>query len=461
MNTTTAAANGAPVDQNAHAMVIKVHPVVLLSITDHNLRLRNKNDCDCADADVTGVKKNNKSSSVNTIGVLLGKEREDSQEKGKQTFSIVESFEMVLVNNDRDDNTGDDVSIDKEFVQKMRAHYKETFEDLDCVGWYHCFDSSSAQTMDDQRRTNELRRAIHEQVNEQVSKALLVVNNENENNDGGEQRQQQQIIKAKFECPMVFLAVDARVSASSASSSVVLETTKATAGTMKKTHLPAKMYRFDDENSAFSEISYTIDANPAERVAVEHASKATTGSLDTKESRVLAYLQEQRTSVKALRDRVSTMLDFLETTNANADTTTTEKNDDDDDDENTTFEILRRINAICAQKNTLLPNEEKDYREKSDAMLVQTLSQLTKACADTESFARKFNAVYKRDEIDIESASGGGGLERFGMQSMMMGSGGAGGSQKARSGRDPAPSLGGNIRSLRGRRATTTSMQLD
>ena len=112
MNTTTAAANGAPVDQNAHAMVIKVHPVVLLSITDHNLRLRNKNDCDCADADVTGVKKNNKSSSVNTIGVLLGKEREDSQEKGKQTFSIVESFEMVLVNNDRDDNTGDDVSID-------------------------------------------------------------------------------------------------------------------------------------------------------------------------------------------------------------------------------------------------------------------------------------------------------------------------------------------------------------
>ena len=74
-----------------------------------------------------------------------------------------------------------------------------------------------------------------------------------------------------------------------------------------------KLYRYEETDETFKPIAYGIDASSAERVASDHASKATEKTeLETKESRVLAYLMEQRVSVKAFERSNGTMLEFLE-----------------------------------------------------------------------------------------------------------------------------------------------------
>ena len=100
-------------------------------------------------------------------------------------------------------------------------------------------------------------------------------------------------------------------------------------------------------------------------------------------------------SAKALRERVGTMLAFLERYKKDSVASSSGKGMTENEN---THEILRRLSAICAHKNSTFPNEVKDAREKSDALLVQSLSQLTKSLVDAESFCRRFNAAYKEDE---------------------------------------------------------------
>ncbi|CAL6391662.1 unnamed protein product [Bathycoccus prasinos] len=362
---TTPTAENASSSESLILSSFKVHPTVLLSCTDHHVRATREKTDDERD------EKTKKKNALGAAGLLLGHRgggEEGGQGRGGDALSaeekksaatttgageefcvsITNCFEIEYYSKEDKDK---DYVVDAEFLQRMRNNYKQTFQDLEVVGWYFCsvFEEESKEEDEEEKKT--FQRRVHEQIGE--------------------------CVKDLIDCPMVLLTVNAKVA---------------------RAALPAKLYRYEETDETFKPIAYGIDASSAERVASDHASKATEKTeLETKESRVLAYLTEQRVSVKALRDRIGTMLEFLEKEVAG---------ENEQEDDALRFEILRRLNAICAQKDTQLPNEEKSTREKSDAALIETLTKLTKACADTESFARRFNAAYKKENID--SSSGGG-----------------------------------------------------
>tara|TARA_B100000073_G_scaffold291326_1_gene254291 strand:+ start:648 stop:1910 length:1263 start_codon:yes stop_codon:yes gene_type:complete len=389
---------------------------VLLSCTDHLARATAQNAKTTTNDDDDDVDATSSSSSIAAVGILLGKLSSSSSSSsfasplddgggglggGKEghhhhhhhhreggggggggidsmttmmTHSISNCFEISSA-----PLSGTGVVVDEEFVKRMRSNYKQTFPDLEAVGWYWCSVENGKEEEEEEEKT---KKEIHEQIKECVKDAV--------------------------DCPMVLLTVDAKVRGRERSPGSAL---------------PAKLFRFEETDRTFKAISYAIDASPAERVAADHASKATERTeLETKESRVLAYLMERRVGVKALRDRVGTMLEFLEKE---------VRGENDTEDDRARFEIMRRLNAVCAQKDTQLPNEETANREKSDAALLETLTKLTKACAETESFARRFNCAYKYKKEDVLDASaeadgvGGFAMEHFDHRAPLTTAGGA------------------------------------
>ena len=425
----------------------KVHPTVLLSCTDHHKRTtREKTD---GERDEKTRKKN----ALGAAGLLLGHRGggEEGQGRGGDALeekksatattgageefcvSITNCFEIEYYGKEEDKD--EDYVVDAEFLQRMRNNYKQTFQDLEVVGWYFCsvFEEESKEEDEEEKKT--FQRRVHEQIGE--------------------------CVKDVIDCPMVLLTVNAKVVVRGGDGRGKENEEDEKNAEKKRAALPAKLYRYEETDETFKPIAYGIDASSAERVASDHASKATEKTeLETKESRVLAYLTEQRVSVKALRDRIGTMLEFLEKEVAG---------ENEEEDDALRFEILRRLNAICAQKDTQLPNTDKATREKSDAALIETLTKLTKACADTESFARRFNAAYKKEDID--SSSNGGIGHIGGIDEKFFGGGGLmerfdhriptipGASRRGGEGTG-----GGGPASLRSRRqqaAAASSMQID
>ncbi|CAL6387996.1 unnamed protein product [Bathycoccus prasinos] len=383
---TTPTAENASSSESLILSSFKVHPTVLLSCTDHHVRATREKTDDERD------EKTKKKNALGAAGLLLGHRgggEEGGQGRGGDALSaeekksaatttgageefcvsITNCFEIEYYSKEDKDK---DYVVDAEFLQRMRNNYKQTFQDLEVVGWYFCsvFEEESKEEDEEEKKT--FQRRVHEQIGE--------------------------CVKDLIDCPMVLLTVNAKVAVRGGDGRGKENEEDGKNAEKKRAALPAKLYRYEETDETFKPIAYGIDASSAERVASDHASKATEKTeLETKESRVLAYLTEQRVSVKALRDRIGTMLEFLEKEVAG---------ENEQEDDALRFEILRRLNAICAQKDTQLPNEEKSTREKSDAALIETLTKLTKACADTESFARRFNAAYKKENID--SSSGGG-----------------------------------------------------
>ena len=422
----------------------KVHPTVLLSCTDHHKRTTREK---------TDDEKTRKKNALGAAGLLLGhrgggeegggKGGDALEEKKSATattgageefcVSITNCFEIEYYGKEEDKDK--DYVVDAEFLQRMRNNYKQTFQDLEVVGWYFCsvFEEESKEEDEEEKKT--FQRRVHEQIGE--------------------------CVKDVIDCPMVLLTVNAKVVVRGGDGRGKENEEDEKNAEKKRAALPAKLYRYEETDETFKPIAYGIDASSAERVASDHASKATEKTeLETKESRVLAYLTEQRVSVKALRDRIGTMLEFLEKEVAG---------ENEEEDDALRFEILRRLNAICAQKDTQLPNTDKATREKSDAALIETLTKLTKACADTESFARRFNAAYKKEDID--SSSNGGIGHIGGIDEKFFGGGGLmerfdhriptipGASRRGGEGTG-----GGGPASLRSRRqqaAAASSMQID
>ena len=269
-----------------------VHPTVLLSCTDHLARATAQNAKTTTNDD-DDVDATSSSSSIAAVGILLGKLSSSSSSSsfasplddgggglggGKEghhhhhhhhreggggggggidsmttmmTHSISNCFEISSA-----PLSGTGVVVDEEFVKRMRSNYKQTFPDLEAVGWYWC----SVENGKEEEEEEKTKKEIHEQIKECVKDAV--------------------------DCPMVLLTVDAKVRGRERSPGSAL---------------PAKLFRFEETDRTFKAISYAIDASPAERVAADHASKATERTeLETKESRVLAYLMERRVGVKAL-----------------------------------------------------------------------------------------------------------------------------------------------------------------
>ena len=392
--TTTSTATTADAGSSESLLLssFKVHPTVLLSCTDHHKRTTREK---------TDDEKTRKKNALGAAGLLLGRRGggEEGQGRGGDALeekksatattgageefcvSITNCFEIEYYGKEEDKDK--DYVVDAEFLQRMRNNYKQTFQDLEVVGWYFCsvFEEESKEEDEEEKKT--FQRRVHEQIGE--------------------------CVKDVIDCPMVLLTVNAKVVVRGGDGRGKENEEDEKNAEKKRAALPAKLYRYEETDETFKPIAYGIDASSAERVASDHASKATEKTeLETKESRVLAYLTEQRVSVKALRDRIGTMLEFLEKEVAG---------ENEEEDDALRFEILRRLNAICAQKDTQLPNTDKATREKSDAALIETLTKLTKACADTESFARRFNAAYKKEDIDSSSNGGighiGGIDEKF------------------------------------------------
>ena len=423
----------------------KVHPTVLLSCTDHHKRTTREK---------TDDEKTRKKNALGAAGLLLGhrgggeeggqgrggdaleeKKSATATTTGGEEFcvSITNCFEIEYYGKEEDKDK--DYVVDAEFLQRMRNNYKQTFQDLEVVGWYFCSVFEEEENEKDEEEKKTFQRRVHEQIGE--------------------------CVKDVIDCPMVLLTVNAKVVVRGGDGRGKENEEDETNAEKKRAALPAKLYRYEETDETFKPIAYGIDASSAERVASDHASKATEKTeLETKESRVLAYLTEQRVSVKALRDRIGTMLEFLEKEVAG---------ENEEEDDALRFEILRRLNAICAQKDTQLPNTDKATREKSDAALIETLTKLTKACADTESFARRFNAAYKKEDID--SSSNGGIGHIGGIDEKFFGGGGLmerfdhriptipGASRRGGEGTG-----GGGPASLRSRRqqaAAASSMQID
>ena len=391
--TSTATTADAGSSESLFLSSFKVHPTVLLSCTDHHKRTTREK---------TDDEKTRKKNALGAAGLLLGHRgggEEGGQGRGGDALeekksatattgageefcvSITNCFEIEYYGKEEDKDK--DYVVDAEFLQRMQNNYKQTFQDLEVVGWYFCsvFEEESKEEDEEEKKT--FQRRVHEQIGE--------------------------CVKDVIDCPMVLLTVNAKVVVRGGDGRGKENEEDEKNAEKKRAALPAKLYRYEETDETFKPIAYGIDASSAERVASDHASKATEKTeLETKESRVLAYLTEQRVSVKALRDRIGTMLEFLEKEVAG---------ENEEEDDALRFEILRRLNAICAQKDTQLPNTDKATREKSDAALIETLTKLTKACADTESFARRFNAAYKKEDIDSSSNGGighiGGIDEKF------------------------------------------------
>jgi hypothetical protein len=391
--TSTATTADAGSSESLFLSSFKVHPTVLLSCTDHRKRTTREK---------TDDEKTRKKNALGAAGLLLGHRgggEEGGQGRGGDALeekksatattgageefcvSITNCFEIEYYGKEEDKDK--DYVVDAEFLQRMRNNYKQTFQDLEVVGWYFCSVFEEEENEKDEEEKKTFQRRVHEQIGE--------------------------CVKDVIDCPMVLLTVNAKVVVRGGDGRGKENEEDEKNAEKKRAALPAKLYRYEETDETFKPIAYGIDASSAERVASDHASKATEKTeLETKESRVLAYLTEQRVSVKALRDRIGTMLEFLEKEVAG---------ENEEEDDALRFEILRRLNAICAQKDTQLPNTDKATREKSDAALIETLTKLTKACADTESFARRFNAAYKKEDIDSSSNGGighiGGIDEKF------------------------------------------------
>ena len=380
---------------------------MLLSCTDHHKRTtRGKTD------DGERDEKTRKKNALGAAGLLLGRRGGGEEGGGKggdaleekksatattgagEEFcvSITNCFEIEYFSKEDKD---EDYVVDAEFLQRMRNNYKQTFQDLKVVGWYFCSVFEEEENEKDEEEKKTFQRRVHEQIGE--------------------------CVKDVIDCPMVLLTVNAKVVVRGDGREKGNEEDEK--AEKKRAALPAKLYRYEETDETFKPIAYGIDASSAERVASDHASKATEKTeLETKESRVLAYLMERRVGVKALRDRVGTMLEFLEKE---------VRGENDTEDDRARFEIMRRLNAVCAQKDTQLPNEETANREKSDAALLETLTKLTKACAETESFARRFNCAYKYKKEDVLDASaeadgvGGFAMEHFDHRAPLTTAGGA------------------------------------
>ena len=121
---------------------------MLLSCTDHHKRTTREK---------TDDEKTRKKNALGAAGLLLGHRgggEEGGQGRGGDALeekksatattgageefcvSITNCFEIEYYGKEEDKDK--DYVVDAEFLQRMRNNYKQTFQDLEVVGWYFC-----------------------------------------------------------------------------------------------------------------------------------------------------------------------------------------------------------------------------------------------------------------------------------------------------------------------------------
>ncbi|CAE8620677.1 unnamed protein product [Polarella glacialis] len=259
------------------------------------------------------------------LGALIG-----SQE-GRR-IDVHNSFELCV----EDAADGSERSIDLEFFTLRLGQYLEVFPRYEFLGWY-----STGPVPD------ESDKALHKKIQEMSGN----------------------------ETPFVLLLDVDRMSGEKASQSE---------------ELPVKVYDSSthieqgEAKVTWNEVSYTIDTEEAERIAVNHVAKSATTASAGHSSDFTQHTSGLSNSVVMLSNRIKELLEHIQDVKAGR----APKN----------HEVLRQTLSICQALQSAQPAalQREFCGEFNDAALVVLMATLTKACAGTSELLDKFQLAHDR-----------------------------------------------------------------
>ncbi|PWZ01369.1 Mov34-domain-containing protein [Testicularia cyperi] len=292
----------------------------------------------------TRLQTNNAETKV--YGVLLG------TQQGRD-IEIQNTFEIKV-----DSNSDTDLNcpvVDHTFLKSRQSQYRQVFPTLDLLGWYT---TGSAPASDDLE--------VHKQLASYNETPLLVQLSQNVTS---------------------FQEAD------------------------RNGELPIKVYEsvveliHGEATSFFVPATYRIDTGEAERIAIDHASKAGAGSGADAESTVLTGIQTQHSAISKLGDRISQVLKYLESVRSGAATWD--------------YEAMRQIQTVSANLPvTVLPELKNELlKEHNDVLLTSYLSILTESLHTMNELTDKFEVVQAAAAAEESQRSGMPGDASWGMNS--------------------------------------------
>ncbi|ETS63887.1 hypothetical protein PaG_02210 [Moesziomyces aphidis] len=280
----------------------------------------------------TRLQSNNAETTV--YGVLLG------TQQGRE-IDIQNSFEITL---DATASADSPPIVNHAFLKARQSQYKQVFPTLDLLGWYTVGEVPTPRDLE-----------IHKQLLAYNETPLLV--------------QLSQTV-ASFENAEATGALPIRVYES------VVEVVQG------------------ETASFFVPAGYKIETGEAERIAVDHASKAGAESGQDQESTMLASMQAQHSAIGKLNDRIVQVLSYLRAIQ--------------DGQAAWDHEALRQIQTVVANlPNTVLPElQDEILRDHNDVLLTNYLSVLTESLHTMNELTDKFELVQAGAKPDSDAVAG-------------------------------------------------------
>ncbi|KAJ9476515.1 putative 26S proteasome regulatory subunit RPN8 (putative) [Pseudozyma hubeiensis] len=271
---------------------------------------------------------------LTVYGVLLG------TQQGRD-IEIQNSFEIRL---DPTTSTSSAPTINHAFLKSRQAQYKQVFPTLDLLGWYTIGDVPTPQDLE-------------------VHKQLLAYN----------------------ETPLLVQ---------------LHQTVSSFDNAEANGELPIRVYESvvelvrGETTQFFVPAGYKIETGEAERIAVDHASKAGAESGGDHQSTMLAGMQAQHSAISKLNDRIRQVLAYLQAVKGGG--------------APWDHQALRQIQTVVANlPQTALPElQEELLREHNDVLLTNYLSVLTESLHTMNELTDKFEVVQAAGKDD----AGDGGL---------------------------------------------------
>jgi len=286
--------------EGGSALIISLHPLVILNISDHYTREKVENAA--------------KTKNPRIIGAMMGIQ-------SGRNLEINNSFELIYT------EVEGSIVIDTTYLTSKQTQFKQVYPTSDLLGWYST--GSECKTSDLQ---------IHSQ--------FLQFN----------------------ESPLYFL-LDPVASAISRELPITI--------------FESELRIIDDEpTTLFSKVSYKIEPETAERIAVDHVAHTTLGTSEG--SQLSLQLAGMQNAIKMLNMRIKIIREYLEAT---------AKGEIPKD-----HGLLRQTVGIV----NLLPTidtpkfKEEFLNEYNDALLVTYLSSITKGASVVNDLVERYNTAYDR-----------------------------------------------------------------
>ena len=308
----------------------KLHPLVLINVSDHHTRFA----AQLGEGEVLGER---------VMGCLLG------FQTGTREVEICISFE-VATKVDPDTNH---LGFDQQYLTDQIVRYKQNFPKFEIVGWYATGDK------------------VDPNLDIPIHKSL----------------------EHLHESP-VFLLFNPTHGAVN-DTDATMESSPSTS--KKQKELPVTLWEPVMKSSTninselqFIETTYRVETTEAERVAVDHVSRAS---------------GRNESSTGALNNHISGVVRAIEMLDVRLEVLVKYLNDVKNGVVEPDHEVLRAAAAAMAQARRLPGNSDSSNRnhfqkemnkELDDASATHFLGTITKAAADFESFATRFNVVHDK-----------------------------------------------------------------